>query len=402
MDYHKATEPLRLREYGRNVQIMADALMKETDPLRQQLMANELVRIMGTVAPTESKDQKDSTEYKKKIWDHLYRITEYQLNPKFLPQKPLIPLKNQKPVPIPYSTHHSKYKPYGRNVELLIEKAVQMPESIEKNRFIFNIAHIMRTCLFNYSNGVTSDKVVFDHLAELSKGQIILDPQVISLRDTSRSGPLPPQFQHKKRESNERTHDRNRRRISNNPGGNTTGGNNSGRNIQNRNKNLSGSNTTHSSQYSGNNQTNLLKDRSRQNQGSGITNPKKDQRNETSHRNQLNHSGQINLQKNSNFQSDQNNTNLDRDSGRNRYPSRLNNNQGTSSGGSMNETRVSRPKSIVRKQESTTPNSEHIDQRNKNERRNQPNSSQKLNNRSHNQKLKGFRKNSGFSTEDED
>lgn len=402
MDYHKATEPLRLREYGRNVQIMADVLMKETDPLRQQMMANELIRIMGTVAPTESRDQKDPMEFKKKLWDHLYRITEYQLNPKFLPQKPPIPLKNQKPVPIPYSTHHSKYKPYGRNVELLIEKAVQMPESIEKNRFIFNIAHIMRTCLFNYSNGVTSDKVVFDHLAELSNGQIILDPQMISLRDTSRSGPLPPQLQHKRGDSHEKPYERNRRKVSNNPGGNTISGNNPGRHNQNRNKNLSGNNIQ-SSQHTGHNQTVLQKDRNRNNQSIGNINPKKDQRNDHSNRNNLNPSGQTNYLKKSNFSSDQGSTNQDRDSGRNRNSSGINNNSGISSGNNQNnnQTRINRPNRITR-QDSTTSHSERNDQRQKNDRKNQSHSSQKFNERFNNKSLKGFRKNSAISIEDED
>lgn len=194
MDYHKIDEPLRVREYGRNIQIMTERMLAEPDSRRQAQMAHEIIRVMNTIAPPT----KDLVDQKRKLWDNLFRISDYRLPTTIIPFRPPVPLRSVPPAHIPYQNYRSKYKPYGRNVELLIEKALAMPDSPERDRFILQIAQIMRTFLHNYSSGVTSDKVIFDHLADLSGGKIRLSEEEISLRQTAKQhSPNPqPQQQH--------------------------------------------------------------------------------------------------------------------------------------------------------------------------------------------------------------
>jgi hypothetical protein len=194
MDYHKIDEPLRVREYGRNIQIMTERMLAEPDSRRQAQMAHEIIRVMNTIAPPT----KDLVDQKRKLWDNLFRISDYRLPTSIIPFRPPVPLRSVPPAHIPYQNYRSKYKPYGRNVELLVQKALAMPDSPERDRFILQIAQIMRTFLHNYSSGVTSDKVIFDHLADLSGGKIRLSEEEISLRHTAKQhSPNPhPQQQH--------------------------------------------------------------------------------------------------------------------------------------------------------------------------------------------------------------
>jgi hypothetical protein len=189
MDYHKIDEPLRVREYGRNIQIMTERMLAEPDSRRQAQMAHEIIRVMNTIAPPA----KDLVDQKRKLWDNLYRISDYRLPTSIIPFRPPVPLRSVPPGHIPYQNYRSKYKPYGRNVELLVEKALSMPDSPEKDRFILQIAQIMRTFLHNYSSGVTSDKVIFDHLADLSGGKIRLSEEEISLRHAAKQPASNPQ-----------------------------------------------------------------------------------------------------------------------------------------------------------------------------------------------------------------
>lgn len=186
MKYHNAQDPLALREYGRNVQKMAELVVAEPDPEKRFRMAHELVRIMGLLT-VKTKDPKELQEQRKKLWEHLYRVTGYRLELPQVPNPPQSPDATPPPR-IGYYPYRSRYRQYGKNVELMIEQAATMPQGQARDRYVVQIANIMKQFLHNYGGG-SNDQVVFEHLSELSGGRIRLSPDAVTLRGAQ---PAPP------------------------------------------------------------------------------------------------------------------------------------------------------------------------------------------------------------------
>ena len=76
MKYNISESPLKLREYGRNVQSMVEYAKKIEDRDRRSRVIKEIVRIMVNLHP-EIKDQPD---YEVKLWDHLFMIADFDLD----------------------------------------------------------------------------------------------------------------------------------------------------------------------------------------------------------------------------------------------------------------------------------------------------------------------------------
>lgn len=70
---------------------------------------------------------------------------------------------------------------YGRNLEKMIEKAIQYQEGEEKNELIKMIANQMKRSYLNWNKEDVEDKKIFDDLKELSNGKINLDENNIKL-----------------------------------------------------------------------------------------------------------------------------------------------------------------------------------------------------------------------------
>ena len=185
MNYATAQEPLRLREYGRNVQKMAELVQAEPDPEQRYRMAQELVRIMGLLT-VKTKDPRELAEQRKKLWEHLYRVCNFELELPQVENPPQDPA-TQDPPRVAYYPYRSRYRQYGKNIELMIEQALAMPTGPARERYVLQIANIMKLFLTSYS-GATNDQIVFEHLATLSGGRIRLSPEAVTLR----SVPPPP------------------------------------------------------------------------------------------------------------------------------------------------------------------------------------------------------------------
>ncbi|MCS7072891.1 MAG: DUF4290 domain-containing protein [Bacteroidia bacterium] len=171
MHYHKQEKPILLREYGRNIQSLAQSLKQEPDIEIRTKLAYELVRIMAILSPAA----KDSADYRSKLWNHLFQLCDYDLevNAPFPLQKPNIDTSPQQR--LPYYTGNSKMKQYGKNVEKMIELAVKMPDGPSKDAYVLLIANIMKQSLLAANQNLTDtscDQLVKEHLALLSNSAI--------------------------------------------------------------------------------------------------------------------------------------------------------------------------------------------------------------------------------------
>lgn len=179
LTYNTARKRLVLPEYGRNIQQMVDHCLTIENREERTQCAFTIVAAMGKLFP-KIKEQDD---YKQKLWDHLAIMSGFSLDIDW-PVEPLTADRlDQAPERVPYTSRHIKYRHYGKDVELMIDKAAQMPEGPERDELSLMIANHMKKLLSIVAKDGVPDSKVFKDLAELSHGLIRLDLTDARLHD---------------------------------------------------------------------------------------------------------------------------------------------------------------------------------------------------------------------------
>ncbi len=180
MEYNTIRNSLTMPEYGRNIQKMIKYAISIEDRIKRNKLANVIVNIMSQRNPK----MKDAGDFRQKLWDHLFIISEFKLDvdsPFTMPDKNVL---YNKPQPVRYSNENIKYKYYGKNIENIIDKAIQYDEGPEKEALIKTIANHIKKLYLTWNRESVNDDLICDHLKELSKGKLILSEN-IRLNETS-------------------------------------------------------------------------------------------------------------------------------------------------------------------------------------------------------------------------
>ena len=85
MDYNSERPDLKIPEYGRNVQRMVNHVKTLTDEQERNDAAHSVIQIMGQISP----HLRDVEDFKHKLWDHLFIMSDYDLD-----VNPVMPITN--------------------------------------------------------------------------------------------------------------------------------------------------------------------------------------------------------------------------------------------------------------------------------------------------------------------
>jgi hypothetical protein len=170
MKYNTAREELKYPEYGRVVQKMVDHMKTLPDREQRTKAASTIVNIIVTLNPS----LKDQSEYKHKLWDHLYFIADFDLDIEAPFPPPPPPELVSKPAKPAYSSNHIKYRFYGKNVEKMIQKAVEMEEGPDKKAFVNALASYMKMAHRVWNEDKVPDEIIIQHIKEFTKGAIVV------------------------------------------------------------------------------------------------------------------------------------------------------------------------------------------------------------------------------------
>lgn len=168
LEYNTARPHLKLTEYGRNIQKMIDHAIQEEDREKRNIIARAIISVMGQLNP----HLRDITDFTHKLWDHLFIISDFKLDVDSPYPRPSKETLTETPEKINYPRKDIKYLHYGKNIELMINKAVSMPEGAEKNALVEVIANLMKKFYVNFNRENVSDEIIFEQLEKLSKGNI--------------------------------------------------------------------------------------------------------------------------------------------------------------------------------------------------------------------------------------
>lgn len=179
LTYNTQLKKLILPEYGRNIQQMVDHCLTIEDRDERTRCAYAIVDAMGRLFPK----LKEQPDYRQKLWDHIMIMSGYQLDIDF-PVEVAGPDKFQEgPERVPYPGRFIRYRHYGKEIELMIDRAAEMPEGPERDELALLIANHMKKTLVALDRDSVEDYRVFNDLAELSHGQIRLSPETVQLYD---------------------------------------------------------------------------------------------------------------------------------------------------------------------------------------------------------------------------
>ena len=167
-DYNSRRPLMVIPEYGRNIQKMVEFALSVEDREERNTVAQAIITVMGNL----NQHLRDVPDFKHKLWDHLYIISNYQLDVDSPYPKPLPEVINEKPKPLGYPKHRIKFKHYGHIVEALINKAIEMEDDKEKQALTQEIAAMMKRSYLLWNKESVDDEQIIKDLKILSDGKL--------------------------------------------------------------------------------------------------------------------------------------------------------------------------------------------------------------------------------------
>ena len=159
-----------ISEYGRNMQEMIRHLMEIEDRQKRTEAANFIISVMAQMNP----QVKQSDDYIHKLWDHLYIISDYQLDvdSPFPAPEPMNVIS--RPEHVGYQNHNIKYGHYGYYMAKMIEIASEHEDEEMRQALAFSIANQMKRNFMEWSGNMVNDQQIIDDLKAMSNGRLVL------------------------------------------------------------------------------------------------------------------------------------------------------------------------------------------------------------------------------------
>ena len=205
MEYNTQRKKMELPEYGRSVQNMVDHALTIEDREERQRCANTIINIMGGMFP----HLRDVPDFKHKLWDHLAIMADFKLDIDY----PFDIVKKEdlvvKPEQLEYPNGVLRYRHYGRFLEGMIKKAVEVENEAEKKQLINLLAIQMKKDLNNWNKEGIEDQKIVDDLREYSNGAIDLKVEDLRLgesRGNNNSQQRKQNFQRKQNNQKKKQH----------------------------------------------------------------------------------------------------------------------------------------------------------------------------------------------------
>lgn len=176
LEYNTERPLMSIPEYGRNVQNMINHCLTLTDKEERNNCAKAIIVVMGQVTP----QLKDVVDYDHRLWDHLFIMSNFELDIDSPYPKPSADFFEKKPEKIAYPQRKIKNGHYGAIMEDLIAAAVKLEDGEEKTFLIKRIANLLKTSYLLWNRNTVNDEVIVKHLEQYSNGKLTIDPQELT------------------------------------------------------------------------------------------------------------------------------------------------------------------------------------------------------------------------------
>jgi len=157
-----------MREYGRHIQKMIEYVLSIKDPEERQRNAQAVIELMGFLNP----HLKNVEDFRHKLWDHLFLISDFKLeveSPYTIPTRETL---KGKPKPLKYPKRYPKFSHLGKNLELVINKALKEENPEKRQGFANAVAYYMKLAYSNWHKEMVHDDAIQSELTNITDGQL--------------------------------------------------------------------------------------------------------------------------------------------------------------------------------------------------------------------------------------
>ena len=170
-EYNSSKPLLILKEYGRNVQMLVEYIKNLDDKEKRNKFSATLIELMRQINPS----LRDSIETNQKLWDDLFIMANFELDidsPYPIPEKEIL---NKKPQKIDYSSNDIRFRHFGKNMELLVAKAMELENEEDKETAIIYIGKLMKSFNNTWNQDILEDESILRNIRILSKNELDID-----------------------------------------------------------------------------------------------------------------------------------------------------------------------------------------------------------------------------------
>ena len=176
-NYNIEREKLHLPEYGRHIQDMVDTLMCIENREERNLRAKALIAIMANI----QQESKEMPDFERKLWDHLFIMSDFQLDVDSPYPKPTATTIMPPPNKVEYPTGGIGMKHYGKNVKNVIRALEKIKDTDTVDVVIYNLARYMRTKSFEYNQEHPDNAVIIKDIRKMADFDISVDEEAITM-----------------------------------------------------------------------------------------------------------------------------------------------------------------------------------------------------------------------------
>lgn len=185
MEYNTTRSHLIMKEYGRHIQKMVDYLLTIEDKEKRQKNAMTLIELMGFLNP----HLKNVEDFRHKLWDHLFLISEFNLEVESPYPIPTRETLKARPARLAYPKKYPRYSHLGKNLEVVINKALKEENPDKRLGFANAVAYYMKLAYNNWHKELVHDDAIRAELSAITQGQLDFTntPYVKAYREDTRS-----------------------------------------------------------------------------------------------------------------------------------------------------------------------------------------------------------------------
>lgn len=168
LEYNTSRNYLIMREYGRHIQRMVEYALTIEDREQRQRNAYAIIELMGFLNP----HLKNVEDFRHKLWDHLFLISDFKLDvdsPYPIPTRETL---KAKPEPLHYPKKYPRYNHLGKNIEVVIDKALKEENPEKKQGFANAVAYYMKLTYSNWHKELVHDDNIQSELNAITEGQL--------------------------------------------------------------------------------------------------------------------------------------------------------------------------------------------------------------------------------------
>lgn len=193
MEYNTDRRGIILSQYGRNIQKLVTYALGIEDKDTRNKAAVQIIQAMEILNPKI----RYIDNSKKILWNHLAIMSNHKLDVDYPFEIITKEEINSKPESVPLAKKRIFKRQYGRIIENMIAKAIEVEDDKLKIDFCKVILFQMKRIYVNWTKDVVSDDVIFEDFKKISKNQLTIPekfrlPQSYEIRNrlkTNHSNP---------------------------------------------------------------------------------------------------------------------------------------------------------------------------------------------------------------------